>query len=109
MTTPCLICDSSAVLTQDASNALIHLAYALNGFMRGALQAQRHDLETHTRNLRETPLAQLLHLLAEGTAAALADSRESQSFAQDVAKYQFSGYDCLCLRCGATYDEQIDS
>lgn len=41
-----------------------------------------------------------------GAASALAGSQLGLQVSQDVAKFWFGSHNCLCLRCGATFDQQ---
>lgn len=44
--------------------------------------------------------------LLSGLAAIAPAYPSALRVADDVGKYQFSGFDCLCLRCGALFDEE---
>lgn len=106
MTTPCLICNSSAVLSQEAVKAITLLLCTLSGFLRVAQRARIPDQpefrETHS------PIEQLLTLLIDGVASATSDWTDNQALLLDVQRYQFMGFDCVCLRCGAKFDAAID-
>ncbi|MEQ6328913.1 hypothetical protein VLF92_11350 [Pseudomonas chengduensis] len=94
MNRQCLICDSSAVLTRDAAKGLSLLVGLLNGAIKGAQRP--HEGNGH---------AGLLSGLA-AIAPAYPDAREA---VEDVVRFHFAGFDCLCLRCGALFDETAES
>lgn len=96
MITPCLICDSKAILTRGAAMGTALLAGLVNAAIQGAQQRGRS--ETHD----DTGYSLLLNGLAEIAPA------YSQAIAasEDVAKYHFAGFDCLCLRCGARFHKE---
>ncbi len=94
MITPCLICDSKAILTRGAAMGTALLAVLVNAAIQGA---QRERTEAHN----DTGYSSLLNGLAEIPLA----YPEAKAAAEDVAKYHFAGFDCLCLRCGARYNE----
>lgn len=102
MTTPCLICNSSAVLSQEAAKALTLMVCTLNGFLSVAQRAHMPDQV----ELGETqsPIERAMTLLVEGVASATSDWTENQALLLDVQRYQFMGFDCVCLRCGAKFD-----
>lgn len=105
MTTRCLICDSRVVIHEDVAEAITMLIGATNGFLRGISNAHAHASRSPV-DYPENPLASTLFLLVSGVAGAQFGCTESAGFVQAVKKYHFSGYDYLCLRCGARYDEQ---
>ena len=102
MSTRCLICNSSVVLSKDAAKALARLLGTLDGFLRGIQQssAKLHDLRC------EGPLEHAFNLMQDGICGAAANWNSTSDFIQDVRRFQFKEYDCLCLRCGAKYNEQ---
>ena len=98
MSKHCLICESSAVLDQRTAAALVQIAAALNGFFRGWQ-------ETHcSRDLNTAPLGNTLLHLGRAVSSAVAACSGHAAFVQDLKKYQFAGFNCLCLRCGARFD-----
>ncbi len=105
MATRCLICDSRVVIHQDGVESMVLFIGATNGFLRGISNARAHVPHNPAAYL-ESPLASALYLLVSGVVGAQSGGADSTAFAQAVKKYQFSGYDYLCLRCGARYDEQ---
>lgn len=86
----CLICESKAVLTQEAARGLA-LPIGLAG---GAL-----------RNAREIIGEDGNAALIRGLAAVVPSYPAAMAAADDVARFHFSGFDCLCLCCGALFDE----
>lgn len=92
MNRQCLICDSSAVLTREAAKGLTLLVGLLDSAIKGA-QCQRG---CHTD-------------LLSGLAAVAPAYPETQKAAEDVARFHFAGFDCLCLRCGALFDETAEN
>ncbi len=85
MNRQCLICDSSAVLTRDAAKGLTLLAGLFNGAIKGAAA------------------------LLSGLAAVAPAYPEARKAAEDVVRFHFAGFDCLCLRCGALFDSPPDT
>ena len=89
-----LICDSSAVLTRDAAKGLTLLAGLLNGAIKGAQRPHEGSGQA---------------ALLNGLAAVVPACPEARKAAEDVARFHFAGFDCLCLRCGALFDETAES
>ncbi|HBP5443762.1 TPA: hypothetical protein L6B67_01285 [Pseudomonas aeruginosa] len=90
----CLICESEAVLTREATRGLALLIGLLGAAMRGA---------QHNQN--ESGYDRLLNGLAAITPAC-PDALEG---AKDVARHHFAaGFDCLCLHCGAMFDRNAE-
>ena len=102
MTTPCLICNSSAVLSQEAAKAITLLLCTLNGFLSVAQRARMPDQPELGEY--QSPVEQALTLLIDGIVSATSDWTENQALLLDVQRYQFMGFDCVCLRCGAKFD-----
>lgn len=94
MNRQCLICDSSAVLTRDAAKGLTLLAGLLNSAIKGAQHQQEGGYHAD---------------LLDGLAAIAPAYPEARKAAEDVARFHFAGFDCLCLRCGALFDETAES
>ncbi|HHG5534356.1 TPA: hypothetical protein ACPWRH_002620 [Pseudomonas aeruginosa] len=90
MNRQCLICESSAVLTRNAAEGLTLLIGLFNGVIKGAQQA--HEGSYHTA-------------LLSGLAAIAPAYPAAQKAAEDVVRFHFARSDCLCLRCGAVFDE----
>ena len=90
----CLICDSKAVLTLEAAKGIALLFGLPDGAVRGA------------QNTHESPQGRPVYSsLLNGLAAIAPAYPSALQVAEDVGKYQFAGFDCLCLRCGARFDE----
>lgn len=94
MNRQCLICESRAVLTRDAAKGLTLLAGLLNGAIKGAQCTQKGSGHAD---------------LLSGLAAVAPAYPEAQKAASDVVRFHFAGFDCLCLRCGALFDETAES
>ncbi|MCY1550866.1 hypothetical protein D9M68_871510 [compost metagenome] len=47
--------------------------------------------------------------LLSGLAAVAPAYPEARKAAEDVVRFHFAGFDCLCLRCGALFDETAES
>lgn len=90
----CLICESSAVLTQDAAKGLALLVGLLNGAIKGAQPL--HEGSSHS-------------ILLSKLAAVAPAYPEALKAAEDVARFHFAGFDCLCIRCGALFNETAES
>jgi hypothetical protein len=90
MNRQCLICESKAVLTQDAARGLTLLIGLAGGALRSARKATDEDGNA---------------ALIRGLAAIVPSYPAAMAAAEDVARFHFSGFDCLCLRCGALFDE----
>ena len=105
----CLICDSKAVLSKEAANAAVMLIGTIDSFLLGVRQAHTQSLEANPDTRPESLLVQLLDLIGESLSSATSGYTAMTAFARDVQKYQFSHYDCLCLRCGAKFDQSADT
>lgn len=103
MTTRCLICNSSVVLSKDAAQAIVRLIRALDGFLRGI---QRSTRPPAFGLPCESPLERAFSLIIDGISGAASRWADTSDFIHNVRKHQFIEYDCLCLRGGAKYDEQ---
>lgn len=90
MNRQCLICESRAVLTREAARGLALLVGLLDGAIQGARSA--HEECSHG-------------VLMSGLAAITPTYPAARDAAEDVARYHFAGFDCLCLRCGALFNE----
>lgn len=109
MTTRCLICNSSVVLSKDAAKALARLMGTLDGFLCGVQQAAARQQAAGSNLHCESPLERAFNFMIDGISGATSGWASTSDFIRDVRKYQFMEYDCLCLRCGAKYDEQPTS
>jgi hypothetical protein len=97
----CLICESKAVLSKEAANAAVILIGSIDGFLLSVRQAHIQAPETQPESL----LVQLLDLIGESVSSATSGYTAMTAFARNMQKYQFGDYDCLCLRCGARFDQ----
>jgi len=100
----CLICNSKAVLSKEAANAAVMLIGTIDSFLLSVRQAHTQGQETQPESL----LVQLLDLIGESVSSATSGYTAMTAFARDVQKYQFGDYDCLCLRCGARFDQNLE-
>lgn len=102
MSTHCLICNSSAVMSKDTANALSLLIGTLDGFLRGVRHARALPLTPGSDT--DSPLGQVMNLVINSLPAAVSGWADSTEFIKDVQKYQFMHHGYLCLRCGALFD-----
>lgn len=93
----CLICESRAVLTQEAAMGIALLVGLANGALHGAQNAQQ-DGQDHLG----------YSALLNGLAAISPTYPTALRAAEDVAKYHFAGFDCICLRCGALFNADAE-
>jgi len=103
MNTQCLICESSAVIDRQKARIIVLAIGALRELMRGWMQARK------TLQPEEEPAQWLLHSLSNAMGTAARSHPDLQSFIADVERYQFGGFECLCLRCGARFDLPPDT
>lgn len=104
MSRHCLICDSSAVLPKDAALGITLLIGILDGVLHGIRQP---GMPTPTLDSPPgSALGELFEATLGGAAGALTGHQLGLQGSQDVAKFWFGSHNCLCLRCGATFDEQ---
>ena len=94
MNRQCLICDSSAVLTRDAAKGLALLVGLIDGASKGSRRPGERGCHAD---------------ILSGLAAVVPACPEARKAAEDVARFHFAGFDCLCLRCGALFDETAES
>lgn len=99
----CLICESSAVLDQQTAKAIVQLVAALNGLVWGWYEPQP------SRDTSDVPLGSALLHVGRAVSSAVAACSGHAAFVQDLEKYQFAGFNCLCLRCGALFDSPPDT
>lgn len=93
----CLICESQAVLTQEAALGIALLVGLANGALHEAQNAQKDGQD----RLGYSALLSGLASISPTYPAAL-------RAAEDVAKYHFAGFDCICLLCGALFNEDAE-
>ncbi|WP_137819617.1 hypothetical protein [Pseudomonas sp. 2FG] len=104
MSRHCLICDSIAVLPKDAALGIALLIGVLDGVLHGIRQP---GMPTPTTDSGPgSALGELFEATLCGAAGALAGNQVGLLVSQDVAKFWFGSHNCLCLRCGATFNEQ---
>ncbi|MDR6918899.1 hypothetical protein J2X66_005804 [Pseudomonas sp. 3296] len=89
----CLICDSKAILTKATAQGITLLLSLINSALQ---QAQKGH---------EDAQASDSHLLINGLAAITPALPSALRVAEDIAKYHFGEFNCLCLRCGARFDD----
>ncbi|EIU3494358.1 hypothetical protein AVM47_006830 [Pseudomonas aeruginosa] len=106
MITRCLICNSSVVLSKDAAKALARLMGTLDGFLRGIQQSPARQQPITSDLHCDSPLERAFNLMLDGICGAAANWNSTGDFIRDVRRFQFMEYDCLCLRCGAKYNEE---
>lgn len=103
MPTRCLICESSAVVSAEAVRAIVLIISALHGFLRATRQLHPHP--TNTSPDDSVGMEQVFTLITNGVKESTQKWAENQAFLQDIQRFQFMQHDCLCLRCGALFDE----
>ncbi len=105
METRCLICESTLVVTKTQAQAFSLLLGTLGGFLDGyselRVQSGAHNNRSISGNIQMG-----LERLTRAVENATSGCAQSWEFAQDVQRYHFGEFDCLCLRCGARFDQQ---
>ena len=86
----CLICESKAVITCEAAKGLALLLGLVDGAIQGA---------------RRAPVEGSHEALTIGLTEILPSYPSALRAAEDVGRFHFAGFDCLCLRCGARFNE----
>jgi hypothetical protein len=107
MSTRCLICESSAVLSNEAVGTLVMLASVIGGFMNAARRPS--DPEAASPGVQPIHLEQVLEFLTQVIELTQRQWAENQHFLQDARRFQFMQHDCLCLRCGALFNRAPES
>ncbi len=107
MPTPCLICNSSVVLSKEAAQVIASLISSLNAFLRG-IQPPTEPVAI-TQLGQRSPLEEAFNHMLQGMSAVHTSWPDTHAFIKDVHRHQFMDYQCLCLRCGAKYDEPTTS
>lgn len=100
----CLICESAAILTKEAAIGIALLTGTADGFLQGVYRTRSASDGTS----RAHPLGYLFSLLLGGLEATISGNRDGMLAGEDVARYHFGGFSCLCLRCGARFDDHSD-
>jgi len=90
MSQNCLICESRAVITCEAAKGLALLL----GLVAGAIQGARR-----------APMEDSHDALTNGLKEILPSYPSALRAAEDVGRFHFAGFECLCLRCGARFNE----
>lgn len=102
MTITCLLCDSRAVLDKDAALGgalVINMASSLlEGCQPVVTQPPQSSTQTEDDNYDSN--ARLLNALRNVFNRAQLNTQ----LLDDISKYQFGGFNRLCLRCGARFD-----
>jgi hypothetical protein len=93
MSRQCLICESRAVMTREAAKGIALLLGLIDGAIQGA---------------RRAPVESSLEALTSGLTAILPSYPSALHAAEDVARLHLAGFDCLCLRCGARFNEDAE-
>lgn len=73
----------------------------LVGLANGALQGAQNAQQDGQDRLGYSALLNGLAAISPTYPTAL-------RVAEDVAKYHFAGFDCICLRCGALFNEDAE-
>lgn len=100
----CLICDSIAVLPRDTAMGIAVLAGIVDGALRAVSQSAATRAGSSTPH--ERSLEYVFSIIPVAAAGVIDGSHAGLEASRDIAKYWFSIHTCLCLRCGATFDEQ---
>jgi hypothetical protein len=106
MSTRCLICESSAVLSNKSVGTLVMLASVIGGFVNAAPRPSAP--EAASPGVEPIHLEQVLGFVKKGIELAQRQWAESQPFLQDARRFQFMQHDCLCLRCGALFNSTCE-
>ncbi|TBV17400.1 hypothetical protein [Stutzerimonas kirkiae] len=104
MTIRCLICNSSVVLSQEETQAIALLIGLLDGFLKGIQGAP----SATPGGAVASPLGHTVSMMVEGISGATSNWADTQAFIREHRKFHFMGYDHLCLRCGALFDDSPD-
>lgn len=102
MPTSCLICNSSVVLSKDAAQVIATLIGSLDAFLKGI---QPTNPDALAQRDQRGPLEYAFNRMLAGMSAVHTSWPDTYAFIKDVRRHQFMEYQCLCLRCGAKYDE----
>ncbi len=100
METRCLICESTLVVTKTQAQAVSLLLGTLGGFLEGCSET-RVQSNTHQNHSIGDMFQIVLERLTRAVESATSGCAQSWEFAQDVQRFHFGEFECLCLRCGA--------
>jgi hypothetical protein len=93
-------------MPKDAAVGIALLVGMLDGVLHGL---RRPGVPIPAADVRPgSALGELFDITLCGAAGALAGRQVGLEVSQDVAKFWFGSHNCLCLRCGATFDEQAE-
>ena len=81
MPTHCLICNSTAVMSQDTAKAISLFIGTLDGFLRGVRHARAQPLPDSET---DSPLGQVMKLVINSLPAAVSVWADSTEFIKDV-------------------------
>lgn len=105
METRCLICESTLVVTKAQAQAFSLLLGTLGGFLDGCA-----DMDVRSGAHKNCSIGEAvqrgLERLTRAVESATSACAQSWEFAQDVHRFHFGEFECLCLRCGARFDQQ---
>ncbi len=93
----CLICESRAILTQEAAIGIVLLMGLAEGWLRAS-----HPTRKPTPSQSISLFAPWYSLILSRLASVAPSYRSALQVAADITRYQFGGFNCQCLRCGAT-------
>lgn len=83
----------------------------LLGIADGILSATRRSLAAdhcHSMHAHDTPLGYASSIMLEGVAGVLPGNHAGSKISQDIERFWFARRSCLCMRCGATFNDQED-
>ncbi len=102
METRCLICESTLVVTKAQAQACSLLLGTLDGFLDGC---SKMHTQSGAPSIGDT-VQRGFERLTRAVESATSGCAQGWEFAQDVQHYHFGEFECLCLRCGARFDQQ---
>jgi len=101
----CLICESMLVVTKAQAQACSLLLGTLGGFLDGCSKMRVQSNTHRNRDIGDT-FQMGLERLTHAVESATSGCAQGWEFAQDVQRYHFGEFECLCMRCGARFDQQ---
>lgn len=102
METRCLICESTLVVIKAQAQAVSLLLGTLGGFLDGCSEIHTQSGAPSIGDTFQMGLERLTRAVESATSGCA----QGWEFAQDVQRYHFGEFECLCLRCGARFDQQ---